>query len=207
MPTGIYHITHLDNLASMIAPGKLVSISALRNSRSDFATIAYESIQDQRSSKAVPCGPGGVIHDYVPFYFAPRSPMLCAIAYGKVESCPNQEDVVHLVSTAEVVRDAGLGFAFTDGHAIMAWTEFYDDLVNLDKVDWPLMEAKYWRDTLDDMDRKRRRQAEFLVHGSMPWELIAEIIVMKKSVEGKVREILIREGDTTPVQTRRSWYY
>lgn len=207
MPTGLYHITHLDNLASMITNGALLPINALREDRADYSTIAHESIQDQRSNTAVPCGPGGVLHDYVPFYFAPRSPMLCAIYYGRVPSCPNQEDVVHLVSAAEVILAAGLGIAFTDGHAIMAWTEFYDDLSDLDKVDWPLMEAKYWSDKLEDMDRRRRRQAEFLVHESMPWELIAEIVVMNQSVEAKVREILMREGDTTPVQTRRSWYY
>lgn len=207
MPTGIYHITHLDNLASMIAKGALLAISKLREGQSEYSTIAHQSIQDQRSSTAVPCGPGGVLHDFVPFYFAPRSPMLCAISNGRVASCPNQEDVVHLVSAAEVILDAGLGFAFTDGHAIMAWTEFYDDLADLDKVDWPLMKATYWRDTLDDMDRKRRRQAEFLVHESTPWEWIAEIVVMQKSVEDKVRKIVMREGDTTPVRTRRSWYY
>lgn len=207
MPTGIYHITHLDNLASMIAAGALRPISALREDQTDYSTIAYESIQDQRSSTVVPCGPGGVLHDYVPFYFAPRSPMLCAISYGRVTSCPNQEDVVHLVSAAEVIVAAGLDFAFTDGHAIMAWTEFYDELADLDKVDWSLMKATYWSDTLEDGDRTRRRQAEFLAHESMPWELIAEIVVMKKSVEGKVQQILMREGDTTPVQTRRSWYY
>ena len=89
----------------------------------------------------------------------------------------------------------------------MAWTEFYDDLADLDKIDWELMEAKYWNDTLEDGDRRRRRQAEFLVHESVPWDLISEIVVMKKSVEDKVREVLTSVGDTTPVQTQRNWYY
>ena len=69
------------------------------------------------------------------------------------------------------------------------------------------MKAKYWSDTLEDGDRRRRRQAEFLVHESMPWDLITEIVVMKKSVEVKVREVLTSVGDTTPVRTQRNWYY
>ena len=135
MPTGIYHSTHMDNVLSTIATGALLAMRKLREEHRDYSTIAYESIQDHRASTRVPCGPGGVLHDYIPFYFAPRSPMLCAISHGKVASCPNQDDVVHLVSAAEEVRDAGLGFALTDGHGIMAWTEFYDDLADLDKID------------------------------------------------------------------------
>ena len=69
------------------------------------------------------------------------------------------------------------------------------------------MEAKYWRDTNQDMDRKRRRQAEFLVHQQLPWELISEVAVMKKTVEHKVRAMLEQEGDATPVRTQRAWYY
>ena len=207
MPTGIYHITHRSNLASIVEPGMLFANSEIPDERKEYSTIAHETIQDQRATTPVPCGPGGVLHDYVPFYFAPRSPMLCAIAYGRVPSCPNQADVVHLVAAAEEVRDAGLGFAYTDGHGIMVITEFYDDLAQLDNVDWELMEAKYWSDTHEDGDRKRRRQAEFLVHESMPWHMIKEVVVMNGSVEQEVRETLVSIGDATPVRTQRNWYY
>ena len=69
------------------------------------------------------------------------------------------------------------------------------------------MKAKYWSDTLEDMDRKRRRQAEFLVHGPVPWSLVTEIAVMDRSVEKKVKSLLEREGVATAVRTVRAWYY
>ena len=70
-------------------------VSALRRTSAQFATIAYQDIQDKRSVTLVPYGLGGMLHVYVPFYFAPRSPMLCAISYGRVPSCQNQAAVVH----------------------------------------------------------------------------------------------------------------
>ena len=207
MATGLYHITHLKNLRPIIRSGALLPVSALRRTSAQFTTIAYQDIQDKRSVTLVPCGLGGMLHDYVPFYFAPRSPMLCAISYGRVPSCQNQAAVVHLVSTAQAIDDYGLDFAFTDGHAIMAFTEFYDDLDDLQEMDWKVMKAKYWSDTLEDMDRKRRRQAEFLVHGPVPWSLVTEIAVMDRSVEKKVKSLLEREGVATAVRTVRAWYY
>ena len=133
--------------------------------------------------------------------------MLCAISYGRVPSCQDQAEVVHLVSTAQAIDEDALDFVFTDGHAIMAFTEFYDDLDDLRGIDWEVMKAKYWSDTLDDMDRKRRRQVEFLVHRLMPWSLVTEIAVMNKSVEKKIRSLLEIEGDATAVRTARAWYY
>ena len=59
------------------------------------------------------------------------------------------------------IAAAKAGFVFTDGHAIMQLSKFYDDLGYLTEIDWDIMEEKYWRDTIEDPDRKRRRQAEF----------------------------------------------
>lgn len=38
------------------------------------------------------------------------------------------------------------------------------DLSDLDKIDWDVMGSDYWNDTNEDMNRKARRQAEFLVY-------------------------------------------
>ncbi len=39
-------------------------------------------------------------------------------------------------------------FAFTDGHAVMDYSEFYDDLQFLNMIDWEIMQARYWNNTL-----------------------------------------------------------
>ena len=48
------------------------------------------------------------------------------------------------------------------------YTDFFDRLDDLDKVDWKIMKSKYWNDTDEGLDRKRRHQAEYLVHQLFP---------------------------------------
>jgi len=78
--TPVYHVTHVSNLPGMLADGGLTCVAKLRQrGASAYRDIAYPHIQDRRANKGVPCGPGGTLADYVPFYFAPRSPMLYTI--------------------------------------------------------------------------------------------------------------------------------
>ena len=131
-PKHIYHITHKDNLEGIIPQGGLVAQSVMVNDPIPYCNIAHATIQDRRAQTPVPCGPGGHLHDYVPFYFAPRSPMLYAIHRGNVDNCTaGQADIVYLVSSTESVAASELEFVFTNGHGIMALSDFFDDLDNL----------------------------------------------------------------------------
>lgn len=206
--TLIYHITHKDNLEGIIARNSLVAQSSTAKAPISYCNIAHTTIQDRRSQTPVPCGPGGYLHDYVPFYFAPRSPMLYAIHCGNVENCTaGQADIVYLVSSAESVATSGLEFVFTDGHGIMALSEFYDNLENLDAIDWDVMKGRYWADTDDDPDRKRRRQAEFLVYGSFPWERIEMIAVMNKEIGSKMKDTISHATKKPRIEVKPEWYY
>lgn len=207
-PTPIFHITPIDNLRLILETGELRAKRALEQEDAGYTNIAHRTIQDRRSHTKVPCGPGGVLHDYVPFYFAPRSPMLYTIAHGNVEGFTGgQQSIVHLVSTAQAVREAGLGYVFTNGHAIMVMTDFYDDLADLTQVDWPLMKTPYWFDTVQDPDRKRRRQAEFLIHKRFPVMLIQLIGVMSPLLKQQVEKQVADAGLAIPVAVKRQWYY
>ncbi len=173
-----------------------------------YTSIAHRTIQDRRATTLVPCGPGGTLHDYVPFYFAPRSPMLYTISRGNVERYDEgQSPIVHLGTTIEAVQAAGQPFVFTDGHAIMAFTSFHTDLARLDIIDWEVMRAQYWADTADDLDRKRRRQAEFLTYTVCPWTLITEIGVYNRQVQVEVEHALSNSPHRPVVHVRRDWYY
>ncbi len=157
---------------------------------------------------SVPCGPRGVLSDYVPMYFAPRSPMLCVINRGLVLGYSDgQTQIVHLVASVQSLA-ATLPFVFTDGHAVIdSLTSFFDDLAHLNKIDWPLMSATYWSDTLADGDRKRRRQAEFLVHHFLPWPAIAEIGVINPQVQQQVQGIIASAPPCPMVTVHKNWYY
>ena len=107
----------------------------------------------------------------------------------------------------QAIQGGGLPYVFTDGHATMWMSDFYDDPSRLDQVDWPLMMSRYWFDTEQYPDRKRRRQAEFLVHRFFPWELVAEIGVMNEEMRGRTEAALEGAGYRPVVKVRRQWYY
>lgn len=74
---------------------------------------------------------------------------------------------------------------------------------------WGMVYQRYWRDEVGDMDRQRRKQAEFLVHQFCPWSTVQEIGVLNTQVKGRVEETL--EGSEPAwrpvVNVRAGWYY
>lgn len=206
--TKLYHITHIRNLAGIVKNGCLLAQDLVQTEKIGFTNIAHRTLQHRRATTSVPCGPGATLHHYVPFYFAPRSPMLYTINQGNVEGYnEGQRPVLHLVTSINNVLEAGLEFVFTDGHGIMAFTDFYDDLKDLDQIDWELMKARYWADSEEDSDRRRRRQAEFLIHEKFPFLCIEEIGVMNRSVQKEV-EFILRVADFRPnITVKKEWYY
>jgi ssDNA thymidine ADP-ribosyltransferase, DarT len=59
------------------------------------------------------------------------------------------------------------------------------------------------------MDRQRRKQAEFLVHGFCDWSLIHEIAVLDETARQKVLVSLSQFGSAfnRKVSIRSEWYY
>jgi ssDNA thymidine ADP-ribosyltransferase, DarT len=111
----VFHITAIDNLKSIADKGAIVSKNCIAEAGLTASDIAYEEVQGLRAAKLIQEGPkgslsnhvgsGGTLHNYVPFYFAPRSPMLFAINNGNVAGCDyRQDDIVHLVSNAQAIR-------------------------------------------------------------------------------------------------------
>ena len=204
----IYHITHINNLSSILQSGGLVANSRLKEEKINYQDIAYGHIQDRRAQTPVPCGAGGYLHDYIPVYFAPRSPMLYTISKGNVPNYQGgQSSIIYLVTDIRIIEAEGLNFVFTDGHATVNYTKFFTDLEDEDEIDWNIMEEKYWGDTGDDPDRKRRRQAEFLVHGFFPWQFIHKIGVLNAGIQTQVGEILRGFDIHSPVKIYSQWYY
>lgn len=211
-PTLILHFTHVDNLPRILKAGRLFSDASVGP---QLATnVGAVEIKARRRHRPVPCSPGGIVADYVPFYFAPCSPMMFRIAcdhrYGKQGCYQGGDDpLVYLVSTVEKVHVAGLSWVASDGNCAAGLTTFsteLDELAGL--VDWPLMRAKVWKDIPEDMDRKRRRAAEFLVHREFPLRLLAGYAVRTAERQEQVRQVFRDAGMIEPyVRVRPDWYY
>ena len=74
-PTPIFRFIHLDNLRSCLDRGGLHAPKHCPDDGQIYRTIHDEEVQDKRHVTSIPCGPGGTIHDYVPFYFGYLSPI------------------------------------------------------------------------------------------------------------------------------------
>jgi len=70
---------------------------------------------------------------------------------------------------------------FTDGHAKDRFTQFFNDLKDLDKIDWDIVSQRIWKNTGEDYDRQRRKQAEFLVRNHVPSACIEAVVVKDKT--------------------------
>ena len=135
--------------------------------------------------------------------------MLYTINRGNVQGyTEGQKPVVHLVTSVEAATALDRAWVFTDGHAEMFLSEFFDDLARLrDGVDWTVMRSRYWHDTADDGDRKRRRQAEFLVREFFPWDAIEQIGVINRDIGREVEAALLRAGHRPAIVIQPDWYY
>ena len=86
-------------------------------------------------------------------------------------------------------------------------SNFDSDLQDLDRLDWPLMQSKYWHAIDRDLDRPRRRQAEFLVHGFFRWALVEEIVVFDETRLAEVQDCLQDAAHRPVIRRDTSWYY
>ena len=128
--TLIRRLVHIENLPVLLQRRGLHAPTATPDDGTPYRTIHNREIQDRRRVCPVPCGPGGVIHDYVSFYFCARSPMLYQLHTGRVAGYnEGQSPLIYLVSSAQKVQASGVPFVFSDGHGIAAFTSWFDTLI------------------------------------------------------------------------------
>lgn len=203
--TDVFHFTHIDHLAGMIARG-LVSDSDVGDAL--VHEVGNRGIKERRRRTAVKVDPGGVVADYVPFYFAPRSPMLFAIHKGNVEGYDDGIDpLVYLVTSVERLVGLDLCVVTTDRNAVLPYATHVPAAGGLDHVDWDLMQARYWSATADEPDRVERRMAECLVHRHVPWKAVTEIRVLTAARAAEVRAVLAAGRAAARVAVTADWYF
>lgn len=217
IPTRLFHMTAIDNLESILNQKALICKNQCRENGISYGNIAHASIQDRRCQKTVPLPPHGTLHDYVPFYFAPRSPMLYAINQGNVEGCEyRQENIIYLQTTVERMVQLEKVYLFTDRNASLDFALFEKDYEKLNEtIHWdyftssPQLDGycKYFMTNSEYPDRGEIRQAEFLIHTSLPLEHI-ELIGVYDEASLKIVKTLLKAYDLDiPVSIKSSWYF
>ena len=204
----LYHFTHISNLASIAKEG-LFSDSQIEASRRTPKEIGNASVKQLRRSRGIPLPPGGFVADYIPFYFAARSPMLYIISRGDVPTYSGgQEEIVYLVTSTDKVVEEHLQFVFTDRNAALGFARYGNILRDLDDyLDWDLMEGLMWYDTADEPDRMERRMAEFLVHEHVPWSAFVGVAARDDEKCRQAESALSNVGAKTLIKARPDWYF
>lgn len=207
----VYHITHVDNLASIVATVGIESDGKRYRSGANHAAIGMTEIKRRRLFELdVPCHPGTKVGDYVPFYFCSRSIMLYIIYrdnHPDMAYHGGQRPVLHLQADLEMVMNwansQNVRWAFSDRNAGTRFTAFYSNPDQLNQVDWGAVRATDFRDQMV----KEGKQAEFLVYDVFPWQLVEKIGVIDTPMFNQVGRILQSAAHIPVVQVERSWYY
>ena len=74
----IYHIVHVDRLKSIIADNYIWCDAEILRRQPPGTTIGMNNIKQRRRTKRLSSHPDLCVGDCVPFYFCPRSIMLCS---------------------------------------------------------------------------------------------------------------------------------
>ena len=204
----IYHIVHVDRLASITADGCLWSDALLQQQARPGTTIGMSTIKQRRLTNRVICRPGLCVGDCVSFYFCPRSVMLYVIHRADSDGLlyrGGQGPIVHLEADLhETVDWAGRHrrrWAFTLSNAGSRYFQDRCDLTQLSEIEWDAVQARNWQGRTDG------KQAEFLLERSFPWTLVRHVGVRSVQVQEQVQDA-IQEAEHRPmVALRRDWYY
>lgn len=136
----LYHIVHVDRLASIIAAGGLLCDAAVMANQTGGTTIGMNSIMQRRLQElTLASHPDLHVGDCVPFYFCPRSIMLFIIRqanHPELDYQGGQGPIVHLQADLQVsvtwASENGRRWAFTLSNAGSYYFEDRCDLRGAD---------------------------------------------------------------------------
>jgi hypothetical protein len=202
----VWRIVHKDNIPWILQHGLHAGNSHTQSP--DWVHIGNPELTEKRARHNVPVSPGGVLNDYVPFYFTPFSPMLRNIStgWGGITKRYN-EDIVILVSSLRKLKEMGYPFVYTNSHANYIWSNFYTDLTDLNQIDWPLLQTRDFKRNPDDPGKFERYQAEALVYECCPIEALMGMVCYSDNTKQQLDVLTGQYGHKLDVHARPEWYF
>lgn len=205
----IYHIVHVDKLVSIIADGCLWSDGEAGRRTVPGTNIGMTKIKARRLTELnLQSHPDLFVGECVPFYFCPRSVMLYMFwcnNHPELSYRGGQQPIVHLEAdihdTVAWATANNRRWAFTASNAGSYYFDDWSDLGQLDQLNWDVIGANNWS------GRRDHKQAEFLMEGSFPWELVSRIGVFSQQYYTQVQQVLQRSNHKPRGEILRQWYY
>lgn len=199
----IYRMTHIENIPHILENG--ITHKDSPNYNPDYVPIGDNSLINTRDG--LPIINGNILGDYIPFYFGLRTPMLYVIqrGYNGVKIISPRE-IVYCASSVQKVLDLSLDFVYTNGHATDCLTVFYmpNEIAQIEEqIDFIATNAKYWRKE-NDLDFKRRKEAEFLLKDDFPIQGVLGFIVYDENSKNRLLDFGV---DEQKIAIRPSYYF
>jgi hypothetical protein len=201
----IFRITHKDNLPWILGNGLHCGNSSSRDT--GFVNIGMTDLIDKRNTWVVPRKPGGMLSDYVPFYFTPRSMMAFNIHTGRNVRQRDNAEIIILVTSLTRLREQGVPFLITDKHACANNTYYSDDLADLSRIDWKILQDSDFSRNNDDPDKTNRYQAEALVHKHMALNALLGVACCDGRQKAEVDALISKHRVNLQVHVQRGWYF
>jgi hypothetical protein len=183
----IYHIVHVDRLASIVADGFLWSDATMVQRQGVGTTIGMSDIKARRLNELfLSCHPQLRVGHCAPFYFCPRSVMLFLIfrRSEKLIYKGGQEPIIHLEAdlfeTINWAQQNAKRWAFTLSNAGAYYFEDRSNVAQIGDIDWNAVQARKWSGNGISPSLKEGKQAEFLIEQAFPWQLVERIGVFSQ---------------------------
>ena len=196
-------MVHIENVPHILTNG--LTLATSENANENYVPIGDNSLIDRRGSVIVPNGKK--LNEFLPFYFWYRMPMLYVVEKG-YNGVPvqNPENIVYCVTNVEKIIQSQIPFLFTNGHAVSRLSKFFgkDEINSLEEIiDFDAIKKDFWNDE-NDLDLKRRKEAEFLVEGDIPLDVISGWVVYNEKAKKKLLDFGIQEN---LVVVRENFYF
>jgi len=201
----LYRITHIENIPHILQNG--ITHRNSKNKNPLYKNIGDTSLINTRINRKVNIDNGEFnsknqqtvisLGDFIPFYFGVRMPMLYVTQHGGnfVQQPTSSADIIYLICSLKAIVTSKITFYFSDGHATDMLTSFYNKTkiseIN-EIIDWDAIKSAYWGGN-ENLDVKRKKQAEFLVQGDLPVDLIVGFGCYNENAKNKLISFGIAE--------------
>ncbi len=201
--TLLFRMVDYSNITCLLGQGMYCASHEIKCK--NYVNIGHETLINNRNNSKIPILPNGVLADYIPFYFAYKMPMLYAIHKNKVKNyAENQENIVYLVTNAEKIAKANLQYVFTNRHAVLKHSQYFNNILDLPNLYWDVIdEIDYneWKCKNQDTPEfnKEKKQAEFLVYQYFPILLADGFAVANDKIKDFIVIELAKQSLNIPV--------
>ena len=198
-----FRLVHIDNIPHILLHGIVKADSPYADP--DYVPIGDQLVIEKRNNKSLTSWQK--VGDFIPFYFGPRSPMLYVIQHGYngVRRIDAENLVYCVIRLEDVIKDKMVCF-FTNGHVLNSLTQVVDGRF-LDEVDeyvvYDDVYAVRW-DGEDDIDLKRRKEAELLLKDDLPPQYLKGFVVYNEVAKQRLLSLGVKEE---MVVVRSNFYF